>query len=481
MVRRSSRPRPQHPLQAPPGGGPDLKPVGHPSTPHVRREIFMALVVMVLMTLVKMGFEHTADGEALQFLTYDRQQEEAARHHASRPLPVVVADITALRPVPSPGAPDLEPAVPRGPLLTLLRELANRGARAIGVDIDFSPEGGVYRPEDAGFLHACLDLRGLNHRRVPVYLGVWRSQALPAQRWLGGEELAAHAASLAGPRADRRKMPAWTVQSGERPLFSLALQLAHEQPQPRSPVEEWYQQAGEAPVAPAAAGARPPRADGGRWPERLAEQVVRRPVDRQFTAYEFLVDYSPAEQLMAERLLVDGAGRLPRAIPAERIWDKLVLVGNGTPDRSTDMTRLPGHPDEVPGVYAHACAVHTLVERPLYALSEGFRLLLDPALGLVLIAVVFGARALLERQGHAPASSHRLELLTILILVTVTWMVGANAPIWFGLVWTDYVLVFLALLLHPYAGTVWEGICERFSRPRPPASSPPGTSTEGAS
>ncbi|MGV3722161.1 MAG: hypothetical protein ACO1SX_14720, partial [Actinomycetota bacterium] len=178
-------------------------------------------------------------------------------------------------------------------------------------------------------------------------------------------------------------------------------------------------------------------------------------------AGEYLVDYAPLDQLLEERVQVTPAGSLPADLDPARLRGKLVLIGNATPDRTTDMTHLPGRPDEVPGIFAHACGVYTLVAHPRYELHHFVRLGLDVLLAAVLITVVFGVRLYLDRIGAEHSFAHRVELFTILVLIVAVWIGGDQLPERFGLIWTDYVLVVLALLLHPYAGTVLETVAER--------------------
>jgi CHASE2 domain-containing sensor protein len=446
---------------------------------HLARELCLALLVVLVLTLGKLWFEHTPDGESLQYLTYDRQQRlDAQRRPRGEMLPVAVVDITALGPVPSPeeGRPEL--ITPREPLLRLMRELANSGALGVGVDVDFSPDRGRYvTAADPRFFHQCRELTDDLGRPVPVFLGIRRTQSLPRAHWLGGEDAAALAAQIAAPREDRRKLPAEVQVKGQEPVCSLSARLAALHPDYTGGL---CRPAGEA--AGASGSHRPDghaEAEGGhasgegghasgegghpRWPSWLAEQFEAHHGAADIHALEYLVDYSPVRQLMDERIKADRMGRLPTDLEPARLAGKLVLVGYATPGRSTDMTRVPGYEDEVPGVFAHAAGVYTLVDRPLYELRHLFRLVLDLVLAAVLVGIVFGVRLRLHRAGAEHATAHRVELFTILGLIVVVWVAGSQLPLRLGLIWTDYILVVLALLLHPYAGTMLEAIGERLS------------------
>jgi len=434
------------------------------------RELCLALLVVLLVTAGKLWFERTPDGQALQYLSYDRQQRLSAQRRArGGELPVAVVDLTALAPATAgEGQP---PVTPREPLLKLLREVAEQGAQAIGVDVDFSPSDGAYvTAEDPRFFHECRELHDQQGRRVPVFLGVRRAQALPRGQWLGSADAAGLAAHMVAPREDHRKLAAWMQSKGEARICGLSARLAGVLGVPGTegcgPETPGHEAAPHGRAAPA--GATHAEGSGhseggahGRWPHWFAELLVEREAGEGLKAGEYLVDYSPLAQLLEERVPVTPAGGLPADLEPARLRGKLVLIGYATPDRTTDMTHLPGRPDEVPGIFAHACGVHTLVAQPLYELHHFVRLGLDVLLAAVLIVVVFGVRLHLERIGAEHSVAHRVELLTILILMSGVWIGGSMLPERFGLIWTDYVLVVLALLLHPYAGTVTETVAER--------------------
>lgn len=452
-----------------------LPPPARPAYGHLRREFLIALGVVFLVTLGKMALESTPDGEALQFLSYDRQQAHVEERRTEQPLFVAVADLTAVGLQPEVVEGRQELVTPRAPVLKLLRQLANRGALAVAVDVDFSPHDGVYLPEDPRFLHACSALKDDAGRPVPVFLGVRDRLSRPPEQWLG-PGLEHLAANMLAPRADHRKMTACTRAERYAPLPSLSARLASVYPGARTPADEICPEA-ESDGKQATSGASPQvhpetstaadtasrRATAGRR-ERLAEQFANRAAGPALSVREFLVDYSPLGRLLESRIAVEPDGSLPEHAGDGEIAGKLVLVGYATPDKTTDMVRVPGREDEVPGVFAHACAVHTLVERPFFELNDKVRLLLDLFLAAVLLAVVFGVRLWAEWRGWKGVNPHRLELVTILVLVVITWMAGSELPIKAGVVWTDYVLVVLALFAHPYAGTVWEWLVERIFR-----------------
>lgn len=437
---------------------------------HLVRDLLLAVFVAVLLVTGKTWFERTPDGEALQFLAYDRQQREAASHRSEKPLPIAVVDIGALGPVQKrPG--DTELITPRGPLLTLLRELANSGAAAIAVDVDFSRDRGAYvTPEDPRFFHECLDLHDELGRKVPAFLGVRRALSLPPAQWLGGPEVVELVAHAVGSRDDKRKMADWIRSDQSERLYGLAARLARAYSAAEAPAShgdhpaegEEHGGAGEGrgsegeSAHPGGSGA----AEHGAWPHWFAEQFVERSPGRGLEVSEFIVDYAPLEDLVEKRVRVGKDGKLPAEVEPGEIAGKMVLVGYATPDRTTDMTRIPGRPREYPGVFTHACAAYTLVEAPFYELSHGVRLALDALLAAVILLIVFGVRFYYSRKPGVEVATHRIEAFVILGLVVLVWLAGSELPIRMRLIWTDYVLVVGALLLHPYAGQGWEWLWE---------------------
>lgn len=431
----------------------------HPG--HLLRELVLALLVVVLVTTGKLWFERTPDGEALQYLSYDRQQRlSAQRRGHGADLPVAVVDLTALSPTSA--EPGQAPVTPREPVLELLRDIAGHGAQAIGVDVDFSPDGGAYvTAADPRFFHECRELRGDHGRAVPVFLGVRRAQSLPREQWLGSPEWAGLAAHVVAPREDHRKLAAWLQSKGEARICGLSARLAGVRGAPSTEECGPEKRDGASHSAPGAAAEHSEGAGHGRWPHWFAELLVERQVGEGLEAGEYLVDYSPLDQLLEERIQVTPSGKLPADLDPARLRGKLVLVGYATPDRTTDMTHLPGRRDEVPGIIAHACGAYTLLAQPLYELHHFVRLGLDVLLAAVMIAIVFGVRLHLERIGAEHSIAHRVELFTILALMIGVWIGGSELPGHLGLIWTDYVLVVLALLLHPYAGALTETAAER--------------------
>ncbi len=435
--------------RAPSGSRPDAETRLPQSSRRLVREFFRALLIAALIIVASAAWEHTPDGEALEFFTYDRQQREAAGSPAENTLPVALVDITAFGPVSQHTDEGTELVTPRAPLTSTLQQIAAQDPAAIGVDVDFSPRNGELLPEDPPFFFACRELRDSHNRPVPVFLGVLRAMGQPPERWLNSPDLVPLAAGIGMPRTDSRKMPLWTRAAGSDRLCSLSARLAAVYPGSATALADCAPMHGRPTL-----GRRSPA-----WPGWLAGQFEERTVGPELEASEFLVDYSPANSLLERRVKVDQNGNLPRELETS-LTGKLVLVGYATPDKTTDMVRLPGHDEEEPGILTHACAANTLVARPFFRLRPGVEQLVDVLLAGIMLGAVFGVRWRAERRGEPAVNVHRLQALAIAGLVVATCWLGTQLPIRAALVWADYAVVALALLLHPYVEHLWEWFWE---------------------
>ena len=127
--------------------------------------------------------------------------------------------------------------------------------------------------------------------------------------------------------------------------------------------------------------------------------------------------------------------------------NKVVLLGRTR--NTTDTFTVPGKPEKpYAGVFLHACAAYTLLERPLYRLKEPGRFLLD----FVLSAAIFGFVLGVRWHPHSPHVDefleHRLPQLlalfvAVLLILCELWLVPRT-----HLMWDDFLLVAGVLLVH---------------------------------
>jgi hypothetical protein len=405
----------------------DAAPVGQPPVTRARpvgissikRDFAKVLLFTFALLAAKMLMERTVFGQHFEMMTYDVLQLRLLSTRPTEDLPLVIVDINDLETAPPNGAGDAPRATPRRPLRELLNAIADQQPRAIGIDIDFSPDNNGYiTAQDPEFFQFCLDLKARTH--IPLFLGIARSQALPPGVWLGSKDYAELATSITVPR-ENRKMLRW-IQVSEsaprRPTISAALADAFQFSDYRIP----------------------------RW---LGWAVRRRSEKRLLggmSVGEFLVDYSSVETLEKERLRTKD----PRVI-ADQGWllrDKVVIIGDATRGRASDTFVIPGRQEPFPGIYAHACAVQTLINAPLYELTDTGRLIIDPALGLIAFSIVVLIRLHYRGNAEQVVSTWWLHHALNILMTGGVVIVGAALVHATRLMWNDFLLVGAVLLLH---------------------------------
>lgn len=368
------------------------------------------LLFIVLSLALSVGFEHTAFGRHVQEIGYDWLLKRLSPER----VPVVVLDISALEPTPFNLQGQSGNATSRRTLQDLIEAITKQDARAIGVDIDFSPDSSGYVwPRDPEFFEFCL------RNKVPVFLGISRTESLPPDKWLGSEDYEGLAASMIIPNRDTRKMPKW-IRVGKDSGWTLSAALAGGFQESQSRISKWLHDHG------------------------LVEQVAERELGEGVGVGEFPVDYSPLRTLIEDKTL--------RTINPEVIRDqghllrgKIVLIGRGLLENDEDHFKVAGFEQEIPGVYIHACAAYTLHDAPLYELTWLSRLGIDLMLSLFVFLAVIGVRLYYMNRTTRTVATHRLQIFfTGLVMI-----VGFSASIIFliqaRVIWSDFILVLAVL------------------------------------
>ena len=164
---------------------------------------------------------------------------------------------------------------------------------------------------------------------------------------------------------------------------------------------------------------------------------------------EILVDYSPMEDLIKHRTF--------RTIQASTIRDQwrsfagnVVIIGDATIDKASTLFSVPGRSElgAVPDVYLHACTAYTVAKGRLYELKWQGRVMIDLILsGSILVIITFIRFFYLNRS--AQVATHRLQGLLTIVVIVLAFVGG----VWFvhvtRILWTDFILVFAALIFHP--------------------------------
>jgi CHASE2 domain-containing sensor protein len=183
------------------------------------------------------------------------------------------------------------------------------------------------------------------------------------------------------------------------------------------------------------------------WPP-LAWAVERASLrgEEEFSVSEFLIDYAPLEQLIAQRVIADRAADVARQ--ADRIAGRIVLVGRAAPGRTTDQFNVPGRGMPVPGIFLHASAVYTLLQAPLYRLTHAGRVAADALAALLVFGPVFLLRIGWRSRTGRDLAAYRLHAVVTAAVVVAVIVVGHFLVSDIRLIWTDYLMVVGALLVH---------------------------------
>src|SRR6266404_3601327 len=136
-------------------------------------ESLKGMRIVVVLLLAKVWFEHTELGVEVERVTYRFLQEHLEGSNRDLPSPVLVVDISELEPEPWKVGERWQRVTSREALRELVQAAADAGAKAIGVDIDFSPRlGRLIYPSDPRFFAVCQNLS--QETSIPIRLGVFR-------------------------------------------------------------------------------------------------------------------------------------------------------------------------------------------------------------------------------------------------------------------------------------------------------------------
>jgi len=386
-------------------------------------KFLQSLVVVAFLIGGKIWIEHMKVGIELERVVYGFLQRRLEGPDQIAYCPVAVLDIAEVvkERVESNGQTNL--VTPRSTLREMITALADVRVAAIGIDIDFSPEGGELIPGDTNFFQFCDALQ--REKQMPIRLGVYRTYKKREDEWLGD----AHFADLGGFIGVQdvhgvRHLPRWVRCSEQgRPLASLSAGLAlgattEEQPLVQTNLPFWMVAVNESRV-----------------------ENIR----REIQASQFLVNLSWLNALEMHRFATHEACGI-KALK-HHLVGRVVLIGNATYGSAPDVFAVPGFERPVPGVLLHGCGVATLLAKPLFELSFPARVIAD----IVLATSVVGAVSLLcyaydRKDRKVKMESAHSFFTAVAIIFTIVG--GYNLIQWSHLLWTDFVLVALALWLH---------------------------------
>ncbi len=403
------------------------------------KSVALGLAVGAALLLVRLPFEHHAKVEGSRLWCYRTIQRWLSVLPTSRALSVAVVDISGVRAISEKDDPRVAPGLPvtdRAALLEYCRVAAAGGAKAIGIDIDFSYENGSpVWAEDPACFEKILALAD-GPRKVPVFLGVYRCAAETPDRWLGSRRYAKLAAGLPVgspsyqqlaadvrvPVGDVLRMFTWTrvegsaAQTSPERLPSLSASLAAAS---QAPHYEW----------PGIC----------RWMVELRREVS---LDRAVDTEGFLVDYSQLADIRATAIVGD---RAREAAAAGRFRNRAVLLG--ALRSGDDSFGVPGHGGRHAGVLLHACATQSLLTAPLWEFTPPGRAAMD--LGLALVMVVLACAIRFRRAPQVGSSEGQGSSWTAsFVLAGSAFALGLIIVHATRVMWDDFVLAFAGLVLH---------------------------------
>jgi hypothetical protein len=127
---------------------------------------------------------------------------------------------------------------------------------------------------------------------------------------------------------------------------------------------------------------------------------------------------------------------------------KLVLLGNTGWEKTPDKYPIPPWQKEAAGVYFHACAAYTLIKGPLFEITEGARIALDLLFAGVILLSVSWLRLYYSARTHDEVASHRVHFALTCVAIAVALIVGYGFVQYTRTLWTDSLLVSVALITH---------------------------------
>lgn len=401
------------------------------------RKNLQHLIIGSLAVLLLIGAKYlvgeTRFGHWLNARGYEMLHSFLPNYDPQEDLPVVVLDISDLKRDPSGVTP------PRG-LQEIVEALVESRAKAVAIDIDFSPRVDPQEPLNTGARSEADEeffefLHEQRKKGVPVFVGVYNI-GVRSESWLGTEENKDLAAdmTLFNKDSDSTEVRAWLQCPGSTRLNSISKALAEAYaPPPQPPL--WMR------------GVLVNYEDEENLKPSLENDKEKGGVSclRAFT----LVNYGKLELIQRLALQTPDRNSILGAKDVRghnRFQDKLVIIGNGQRDKATDSFVIISRNEPVLGVYVHAVAAYTLVADPVYKFKHGFAVLLDGLLGAFIIVGLFVVR--MRGVASDGLSAHSWESLFIFISILLTLSLGFVLVKVCNVLWLDFLLVILALLLH---------------------------------
>jgi hypothetical protein len=384
-----------------------------------------AATVTLFLLLAKTFFEYSILGHQIELTTFAAFTGGLTHAPEKNRLDVVVLDIgggTSAGDFGEFGLSegfDVKHPTNRGRLKEIIDALADANAKAVAVDIDFSPDGGSFidRAHDPDFFDHCLQVRA----GMPVFLGVFRTRNFPSRNWLALPKYASLAVDLASTPGSSEAFTEThrflVVPGREKQLPSLAYALAsrYGHPLPGLPAD-WL------------------------TPFLLPTEEGSELGEGQ------LVNYSKVYALHTQRSIA-----LTRAAILGTKADfegRIVILGDDSgPHVAGDSINWP-FGLSFPRVLYHASAFYTLTKAPLYEFNFWTRNVLDVLFAIPFFVIVF-LRSRYEK-ADGEAQWRKVEKRAMWISLAFIFFAGVLLVFALHVMWLDFLLVMAALALHPH-------------------------------
>jgi CHASE2 domain-containing sensor protein len=426
----------------------ESKPVGAPPTSasseghgrgrEIGYDLLKGLLVIAVVLALKVAVEQTALGKQLELACYNLLQLRLSAEH----VPVTVIDTSDLKPEKYNIDGQVGTATPREQLRKMLAAITEQKPKAIGVDIDFSPDkNGYIRPDDPDFFQFCLDMH--EQRGVPIFLGIHRTMARPPGEWLRVPEYQELAANILIPKDRRRMLYEIKIESEEthegstkvsKPGKAMSVALADAYRRGMDDAPGWLRRVHENVLE-------------GLHGLGFIEQVSEKRLGEGLTVADFLVDFSPIDSIETVRTINPVV--LRDRSQHERIEGKMVLLGVASLDAAKDRFEVPGHEGQYPGVLLHACAANTLIQSPLFEVTRRGRLYIDVLFSLAILLPVILIRLYYRNRASDKVARHRLQGLLTIMVVFAAIVVGVICVRLTRVMWDDFLLALTAIVFHP--------------------------------
>jgi CHASE2 domain-containing sensor protein len=408
------------------------------ATQAATRQIWLGFLVGLLVTALlivgKIALEHSQFGQQIEHMTMVLQQLRLGEAVRGRHPDIVVVDITDVPQVPSGQPQDSDLVTRRDRLMEIVDAVAVRNPAAIGIDVIFGPNADGTMPDaDRRFLNRISTLTDARGRRIQVFVAIFESVVRGPRRWLGEERFAEFAAYTLVPNPAQHT-------STTNMIGGVELNVDGEAVRCRS-------------LADAVAHAGKRHEIERRWLGRKLHDMFSSLLERDlltrgehFTADEFTVDFGALSALRASAIVAARPDDIARA--NRDLHDKVVFIGRGQTGRTTDVFTVPGESTPVPGVFVHASAAYTLMEAPLYRLTHVGRIVADVLAALIPLGCVLLVRLRHIRRSPSEAAAQRLFTRVAFLTAGLAFVFGYIVFERTGILWTDYLMVIAALLLH---------------------------------